>query len=37
MKVSRVERLDLRFEPGPWVFAGQRRAEIEAHFAAAQR
>lgn len=27
-----VSRLDLRFEPGPWPFADERRAEIDAHF-----
>jgi 8-oxo-dGTP pyrophosphatase MutT (NUDIX family) len=37
MTVSRVERLDLRFEPKPWRFAKQHRDEIDAHFAAAQR
>lgn len=37
MTVSRVGRLDLRFDPGPWRFADQRRADIDAHFAAAQR
>jgi hypothetical protein len=37
MTVSHVERLDLRFEPQPWPFAEQRRAEIEAHFLEAQR
>lgn len=37
MKVSHVDRLDLRFEPKPWAFAEQRRAEVTAHFAAAQR
>lgn len=37
MSVSRVERLDLRFVPKPWAFAEQSRAEIDAHFAAAQR
>jgi 8-oxo-dGTP pyrophosphatase MutT (NUDIX family) len=37
MKVSRVARLDLRFDPQPWRFAEQRRAEIGDHFAAAQR
>ena len=36
MKVSHVERLGLRFEPRLWPFAEQRRAEIDAHFAAAQ-
>jgi 8-oxo-dGTP pyrophosphatase MutT (NUDIX family) len=25
--------LDLRFEPAPWLFADERRAEIDAHFA----
>jgi 8-oxo-dGTP pyrophosphatase MutT (NUDIX family) len=28
-----LTRLDLRFEPAPWPFAIERRAEIEAHFA----
>jgi 8-oxo-dGTP pyrophosphatase MutT (NUDIX family) len=37
MKVSRVERLDLCPDPAPWTFAQERRAEINAHFAAAQR
>jgi 8-oxo-dGTP pyrophosphatase MutT (NUDIX family) len=37
MTVSRVGRLDLRYEPAPWGFAEQRRAEIDAHFAEAQR
>jgi 8-oxo-dGTP pyrophosphatase MutT (NUDIX family) len=37
MTVSRVDRLDLKFEPGSWSFAEQRRAEIDAHFSAAQR
>jgi hypothetical protein len=37
MTVSRVERLDLGFEPKRWPFAEQRRAEIDAHFAAAQQ
>jgi 8-oxo-dGTP pyrophosphatase MutT (NUDIX family) len=37
MKVSRIDRLDLRLDPAPWVFAEQRRAEIDAHFVAAQR
>jgi 8-oxo-dGTP pyrophosphatase MutT (NUDIX family) len=36
MKVSRVAQLDLRFDPQPWRFAEQRRAEIGDHFAAAQ-
>ena len=29
--------LDLSFQPGPWPFADQRRAEIDAHFAIKQR
>lgn len=33
MKVVRVNHLDLRFEPQPWSFAVERRAEIDAHFA----
>jgi hypothetical protein len=28
-----LTRLDLRFEPAPWPFADERRAEIDAHFA----
>ena len=28
-----LTRLDLRFEPAPWRFAEERRAEIDAHFA----
>jgi len=28
-----LSRLDLRFEPAPWSFADERRAEINAHFA----
>jgi 8-oxo-dGTP pyrophosphatase MutT (NUDIX family) len=28
-----LTRLDLRFEPAPWLFAKERRAEIDAHFA----
>ena len=28
-----LTRLDLRFEPGAWPFAVERRAEIDAHFA----
>jgi 8-oxo-dGTP pyrophosphatase MutT (NUDIX family) len=33
----RVERLDLSFSPKPWDFANERRAEIDAYFAALQR
>jgi 8-oxo-dGTP pyrophosphatase MutT (NUDIX family) len=32
-----VDRLDLRFEPKPWAFAVERRAEIDAYFAVLQR
>jgi hypothetical protein len=32
-----VERLALTFEPRPWAFAAERRAEIDAFFAALQR
>jgi len=28
-----LSRLDLRFEPAPWSFANERRAEIDVHFA----
>src|SRR5205085_6985201 len=31
-----LTRLDLRFEPGVWPFAVERRAEIDAHFAKLQ-
>ena len=31
--IHRVTALDLRFQPRPWPFAGERRAEISAHFA----
>ena len=37
MTVSHVKRLDLQFKPQPWPLADERRAEIDAHFAAAQR
>ena len=37
MTIHRVAQLDLRFEPKPWVFAEQRGAEINSHFAALQR
>jgi 8-oxo-dGTP pyrophosphatase MutT (NUDIX family) len=33
----RVDRLDLVLTPKPWTFASERRAEIDAHFAALQR
>src|SRR5262245_44128100 len=32
-----VERLDLAFAPRPWPFAQERRAAIDAHFAALKR
>jgi 8-oxo-dGTP pyrophosphatase MutT (NUDIX family) len=32
-----VERLELAFAPRPWPFAQERRAEIDAHFAALKR
>jgi 8-oxo-dGTP pyrophosphatase MutT (NUDIX family) len=32
-----IERLDLRFAPRPWAFAEERRAAIDAHFAALRR
>ena len=34
--VSQVDRLDLTFAPKPWPFAVERRAEIDAYFAALQ-
>jgi|SRR5450755_2778413 len=35
--IHRVTALDLRYQPWAWPFADQRRAEITAHFAEAQR
>jgi 8-oxo-dGTP pyrophosphatase MutT (NUDIX family) len=35
--IHRVTALDLAFEPRPWPFADERRAEIAAHFAVKQR
>lgn len=35
--IHRVTTLDLVFEPRPWSFADERRAEISAHFALKQR
>jgi 8-oxo-dGTP pyrophosphatase MutT (NUDIX family) len=35
--VRRVTRLDLVLKPQPWLFAEQKRAEIEAHFARRQQ
>jgi hypothetical protein len=32
IRVARIERLDLRFEPRPWAFAESRRVEINAYF-----
>jgi len=36
-RIHRVTTLDLRVRPSPWWFAEERRAEIDAHFAAKQR
>lgn len=36
-RIHRVTTLDLRVRPSPWRFAEERRAEIDAHFAAKQR
>lgn len=33
LPITPLSRLDLRFEPTPWPFADERRAEIDAHFA----
>lgn len=35
--IRRVTTLELSFRPEPWPFADRRRADIDAHFAAAQR
>jgi len=35
--IHRVTTLDLSFQPRPWPFADQRRADIDAHFALRQR
>jgi 8-oxo-dGTP pyrophosphatase MutT (NUDIX family) len=35
--IHRVTTLDLNFQPRPWPFADQRRADIDAHFALRQR
>jgi 8-oxo-dGTP pyrophosphatase MutT (NUDIX family) len=35
--IHRVTELDLAFRPRPWAFADERRADIDAHFAARQR
>ncbi len=35
--INRVTQLDLKFEPWSWPFAGERRAEIDAHFALQRR
>jgi 8-oxo-dGTP pyrophosphatase MutT (NUDIX family) len=32
-QLRRVQRLDLSLAPAPWVFADERRADIDAHFA----
>jgi 8-oxo-dGTP pyrophosphatase MutT (NUDIX family) len=36
VEIFPVASLDLRFEPGPWRFADERRGEIDAHFAQVQ-
>lgn len=36
-RLMHVDRLDLRFTPKPWIFAEQKRAEIDAFFAEMQR
>ena len=36
-KFFHADRLELTFEPKPWAFALERRAKIDAHFAAMQR
>src|ERR1700694_3578508 len=35
--IHRVATLDLGFQPTPWSFADERRADIDAHFAIKQR
>jgi hypothetical protein len=35
--IHRVTQLDLKFQPRPWPFADERRADIDAHFATKQR
>jgi hypothetical protein len=35
--VFRVDRVELSFKPKPWAFAIERRAAIDAYFAALQR
>jgi len=37
VRAVKVEELDLRFAPRPWLFAERRRAEIERHFAELKR
>lgn len=37
ISIRRAARLDLMFQPWDWPFARERRAEINAHFAAAQK
>jgi hypothetical protein len=37
LRAVAVERLDLRFAPRAWRFSDQRRADIDAHFAAIRR
>jgi hypothetical protein len=37
IEIIPIERLELKYVPGPWGFAQARRAEIDAYFAAEQR
>lgn len=37
IEIIPIDRLELAFAPSPWEFARARRAEIDAHFAAARR
>jgi 8-oxo-dGTP pyrophosphatase MutT (NUDIX family) len=37
IRIVPIERLELSFTPKPWAFAAQRRADIDAHFAALRR
>jgi hypothetical protein len=36
-KIIRIERVDITYEPMPWVFARKHKAEIERHFAERRR
>lgn len=37
ISIHRVDRLDLRFVPRPWIFSQERRGEIDAYFETLQR